>query len=106
MHGPAGSHVPSAAELDVLESRFMSNLVRSLEDGHYKMLTKGEWDAAMAEDFLLTLPVKVNYDTLDDIVIPNTLWKDRPDDRKIAPGDIADRILIFHRGVDVAQISG
>lgn len=95
-----------AAEIDTLEAKFLSDFLQLLEAGHYKLLSAGEWDAAQAEDFLLTLPVTVNWDAMDANVLPRALWSERPQDRESLPPNLADRILIFHRGVDVAQIQG
>jgi hypothetical protein len=91
------------AELDAQETRFLTNFWRLLEAGHYKLLTASAWDAALAEEFLLTLPVKVNWDALDSELLPRALWPSRPEDRQSAPEELADRVLVFHRGVDVAR---
>lgn len=96
----------ATAEIDEQEVRFLSNLMQLLEAGHYKLLTESEWDAACAEEFLLTLPVKVNFGAMDATLLPRALWPSHPDARAIVPPVIADRVLVLHRGVDVAHISG
>lgn len=95
-----------AAEIDALETRFLSSFITLLDAGHYKLLSSAEWDAAQAEDFLLTLPVAVNWDAMDPGVLPRAVWASRPGDRVGLPPALADRMLIFHRGVDVAHIQG
>jgi len=95
-----------ADQLDAQEARFLENFLKLLEAGHYKLLTAAEWDAACAEEFLLTLPVSVNYDAMDDTLLPRALWAAHPDAREGAPPEIVDRMLVFHRGVDVAHING
>jgi Protein of unknown function (DUF3754) len=99
---------PSAyvSEVDSQEERFLLNLLQLLEAGHYKFLNSSEWDAAQAEEFLLTLPVTVNWNVMDKNILPRALWARRPEERAAAPAELADRILIFHRGVDVAHIQG
>jgi hypothetical protein len=99
---------PSAyvSDLDTQEERFLLNFLQLLEAGHYKFLNSSEWDAAQAEEFLLTLPVTVNWNVMDNAILPRALWSRRPEERAAAPAELADRILIFHRGVDVAHIQG
>lgn len=94
------------SDLDKQEERFLSNFLRLLEAGHYKYLSSSEWDAAQAEEFLLTLPVTVNWSVMDNATLPRALWSRRPEQRAAAPAELADRMLIFHRGVDVAHIQG
>ena len=43
---------------------------------------------------------------MDDKVLPRALWASRPEVRADAPDELADRMLIFHRGVDEAHIQG
>lgn len=74
--------------------------------GQYKLLTAAEWDAACAEEFLVTLPVGVNWAALDDQLLPRALWPQHPEERSQVPEELADRMLIFHRGVDVARMRG
>lgn len=99
---------PSAyvSDLDKQEERFLLNFLQLLEAGHYKYLNSSEWDAAQAEEFLLTLPVTVNWNVMDNAILPRALWSHRPEERAAAPAELADRMLIFHRGVDVAHIQG
>jgi hypothetical protein len=52
-----GEPAAAAASLDSQEARFLSNFVDLLAAGQYKLLSATEWDAACAEEFLLTLPV-------------------------------------------------
>lgn len=95
-------------ELNAQESNFLLNLVQLLETSQYKMLRDVEWDAALAEEFLLTLPVAVNWEAMDASVLPRALWSRTQHHllRSQAPPQLADRILIFHRGIDVAHIQG
>ena len=95
-----------SADLDSQEARFLAGFLQLLDSAHYKLLSASEWDAAMAEEFLLTLPVAVNFNAMDPTVLPRALWSTRPAERANAPEEIADRMLIFHRGVDVAHIQG
>lgn len=95
-------------ELGAQESNFLLNLVQLLETSQYKMLRNDEWEAALAEEFLLTLPVAVNWEAMDASVLPRALWSGAHHHllRSQAPPQLADRILIFHRGIDIAHIQG
>lgn len=100
----AGDPDSAKAELDNQECRFLTNLWDVLHAGHYKMLSSSEWDAAMAEEFLLTLPVSVNWKSFDNGLLPRALWPSHPSEQAAAPEQLRDRVLVFHRGVDVARI--
>jgi hypothetical protein len=43
----------NAAALDAQEARFLDNFFALLDAGQYRLLTRAEWEAARAEDFLL-----------------------------------------------------
>ncbi len=43
----------NAAALDAQEARFLDNFLALLDAGQYRLLTRAEWEAARAEDFLL-----------------------------------------------------
>ncbi len=49
-----------------------------------------------------TLPVTVDWDALDDFMLRRHWAGGRAQERAALP-DLADRILIFHRGVDVVS---
>lgn len=73
-----------------------------LEASHYRLLTSSEWEAAQAEDFLLTLPVSVKWDFFDENLLKKI--EGRQNDLANSPKELRDRVLVFHRGVDVARI--
>jgi hypothetical protein len=50
--------------------------------------------------------VGVNWSAIDSALLPRALWAARPGDRADLPPQLADRILIAHRGVDVARMRG
>ena len=51
-----------------------------------------------------TLPVTVDWDALDDFMLRRHWAGGRSQERAALP-DLADRILIFHRGVDMVSCS-
>ncbi|KAI8100403.1 hypothetical protein M9435_006887 [Picochlorum sp. BPE23] len=101
-------HLKSLSEDDIRarEERFLSNMMTVLMKNHYHILTEQEWEAAAAEDFLLTLPVNVKWDSMDDSLLHRTVWKSFPEMRDAYPACLRNRILIFHRGVTCAKMEG
>ncbi|KDD74194.1 hypothetical protein H632_c1498p0, partial [Helicosporidium sp. ATCC 50920] len=88
--------------LHSLEMQCLSDLSAVLEASDYRMLSPAEWDAARSEQFLLTLPVTVDWSALDSDLIARF----RTEHPSTPPPELGDKILIFHRGVDVATRSG
>ena len=43
---------------------------------------------------------------MDGDLLPRAMWSSRSKERATSPPELADRILVFHRGVDVAHITG
>lgn len=67
-----------------------------------------EWQIATAEDFELTSPVTVNWDYMDPKML-SKFWTsnaDRAQLRRTVPEEMADRILLFHRGIGSQRMSG
>ncbi len=61
----------------------------------------------MEERFMFHLPVKVNWEYFDSKLL-TSFWssnRERSDLRALLP-EHADRILVFHRGIGVAEDSG
>jgi len=96
----------SEEEICIREERFMMNLFLVLIKNHYQILTQEEWDAASEEDFLLTLPVNVKWEAMDESLLNATIWKQYPDMKDLCPEACRSRILILHRGVSSAQMVG
>lgn len=94
-----------AKELDQQELRFLSDFTQLMEASQFRMLSKGEWEAAQAEDFLFTLPCDVKWDAMDTGML-RQYWSAFPAGRDSAPDETADRILVFQRGVEVATMQG
>ncbi len=66
-----------------------------------------EWDIAMSERFMFQLPVKVNWDFFDTKML-SSFWNSSPERAQLRTQlpHMADRVLIFHRGVSLAEDSG
>jgi hypothetical protein len=63
---------------------------------------------AQQEAFIFDIPVTVTWDALDPKLL-RKLWAISPEHQKLkdkfAP-EVADRLLVFHRGVGVAKAKG
>ncbi|KAF6257530.1 hypothetical protein COO60DRAFT_1701817 [Scenedesmus sp. NREL 46B-D3] len=100
--------LPTTAVLDQKEEEFIADVYEVLQASHYTLLTKEEWDLATQENFNLNLPMEVKWDYMD----PNLLkkfWQSSPERRAIRanlPDCMADRILVFHRGIGTEKLSG
>eukprot|EP00882_Tetradesmus_deserticola_P018152 GHRQ01019478.1.p1 GENE.GHRQ01019478.1~~GHRQ01019478.1.p1 ORF type:complete len:266 (+),score=104.64 GHRQ01019478.1:211-1008(+) len=100
--------LPTTAVLDQKEAEFIADVYEVLRASHYTLLTKEEWDLATQENFNLNLPMEVNWNYMD----PNLLhkfWHSSPERRAIRanlPDCMADRILVFHRGIGTGKLSG
>lgn len=92
-------------EIDAHELNFLETLTKVLRKSHYTLITKDEWEAAQAEDFLLTLPVEVDWSSMDSALL-HRYWQAHPEQRADIPEDLADHILLFRRGVGDVQMSG
>lgn len=50
--------------------------------------------------------MSVNWAAVDASLLPRALWARRPELRAELPEELADRALVFHRGVDAAHLRG
>eukprot|EP00887_Chlorella_sp_A99_P006555 scaffold3.g6555.t1 len=95
--------LPASARL-----RFLKDFFRLTEAAHYRLLSEDEWELASAEEFLFSLPVTVDWGALDRELLTR-FWAGRPKQRQARARGLprlADRILIFHRGITRARMSG
>ncbi|RMZ55559.1 hypothetical protein APUTEX25_000142, partial [Auxenochlorella protothecoides] len=93
------------AQLNSLEQGTLEDVVGLLQSCQYRLLDRSEWEAAKSEDFLLTLPVIINWAAMDTQLL-RCYWQAHPQARAEVPDDLADHVLIFHRGVQVARMQG
>jgi hypothetical protein len=94
--------------LDEKEARFIADVYEVLRASHYTLLNKDEWDIATSEDFSVSHPVAINWAYMDSTMLER-FWAadvERLTIRNDMPEEMADRILVFHRGVGVAKQSG
>lgn len=96
--------LPSKPEMIDREQRFLNDFVALLKAAHYRLLTQAEWDMAVAEEFQLTMPVSVNWKYKDDAMLAR-YWEAHRDER-VGLAEMSDRVLVFHRGVGVAKMTG
>lgn len=100
--------LPTSDVLDEKEDDFIADVYEVLRASHYTLLTKEEWDLATSENFNLNLPMTVNWDYMDKELLEK-FWQSsdlRQEIRKNLPDCMADRILVFHRGLGTARTTG
>ena len=97
--GRLGRSLPSKSDLIQRELRFIADFLTLMQTAHYHLLSKELWDVALSEDFELTMPLKVNLNVMDSKMLTR-FWAERPTQREALP-HVADRVLIFYRGVSV-----
>ena len=99
--GRLGRSLPSKTDLIQRELRFIADFLTLMQTAHYHLLSKELWDIALREDFELTMPLKVNLDVMDSKMLTR-FWAERPSQREAMP-HVANRVLIFYRGVSVSK---
>ncbi|KAI8462870.1 MAG: hypothetical protein J3K34DRAFT_527436 [Monoraphidium minutum] len=90
------------------ELEFVGDAYDVLRASHYHLLTDGEWDIALAESFQLNLPLEIDWAYMDPSLLTR-FWessRDRKELRSHLPDEVADRVLVFHRGIGSASIKG
>ncbi|GIL91758.1 hypothetical protein Vretimale_14893 [Volvox reticuliferus] len=102
-----GAGLPTVAELDISEQKLIADFMQLMAAARFHILTTREWELAKSDKFMFSLPVEVNWSYYDDKLL-RTFWAsnaERRELRAVLP-DMADRVLVFHRGITVAQASG
>jgi len=99
--GRVGKSLPSKEDLISRELRFVSDFLMLMQTAHYQLVSKELWEVALKENFELTMPLKVDLQVMDSKML-GRFWKERPTHRQQLP-DIADRILVFYRGLSVSS---
>ncbi|GBG00002.1 hypothetical protein Rsub_12729 [Raphidocelis subcapitata] len=100
--------LPTTTALDKKEVEFVSDVFDVLRASHYHLLTDAEWQIALAESFQLTLPMEVEWKYMDSRLLRH-FWRTTPKRRELRnhlPNEMADRILVFHRGIGTARLKG
>lgn len=100
--------LPTTPVLEKKEEEFIADVYEVLRASHYTLLTKEEWDLAQQENFNLNLPMEVNWDYMDPDLLKK-FWQSSPERQAIRanlPDCMADRILVFHRGIGTEKLSG
>ncbi|GFR47251.1 hypothetical protein Agub_g8937 [Astrephomene gubernaculifera] len=103
-----GGGLPTTAELDAAELKLVADWLQLMAAARFHVLTAAEWELAKADRFMLSLPVEVNWDYYDTRLL-RSFWSSSPERRSLRallPDQLADRVLVCHRGVGVAQASG
>ncbi|KAG2484978.1 hypothetical protein HYH03_016273 [Edaphochlamys debaryana] len=102
-----GGGLPTVAELDTAEQKLVCDFLQLMAAARFHILTNAEWELAKADKFLFSLPVEVNWDYYDDRLLKG-FWAATAERRALRAElpSLADRVLVFHRGVTVATASG
>lgn len=101
--GLGGVSTGSPAELELLSDRFIDGLCGLMLRANYRMLSQREWEFAKSENFMFTLPVDVAWESLDSATI-SRLFVRHPH-LGLQAAQLARRVLVFHRGTGVAQMT-
>ncbi|GBF88981.1 aminopeptidase [Raphidocelis subcapitata] len=94
-------------DLDDKELEFLCDTYDVLRASHYHLLTRDEWRIAQSESFQLNLPLEVEWGYMDG-AMTKRFWA-APGKRELRdrlPDEVADHILVFHRGVGTARLKG
>lgn len=102
-----GSALPHKADLDNREQRLVADLIQLMAAARFHLLSQEEWQLAVSESFMFDLPVDVNWGYMDARLL-TSFWQSSPEARALRARlpACADRVLVFHRGVGMAEDSG
>jgi len=92
-----------AVEIEQAEVRFLDHFMHVMQKGNFRLLTQQDVDVAEEEDYLFTLPVQIDWEKMDDELLPR-FRRDRlaPELAAQMPR-FSDRILIYKRGTGVDE---
>eukprot|EP00198_Chlamydomonas_reinhardtii_P011487 XP_001700824.1 predicted protein [Chlamydomonas reinhardtii] len=95
-----GSGLPTVAELDNSEVKLIADFMQLMCAARFHIMTTAEWELAKADKFMFSLPVEVNWDYYDDRML-KSFWASTPERQELRARlpDMADRVLVFHRGI-------
>ena len=95
----------SDEELRQAEERFLLNFTLLMEKGNFRPLSQDDIDVAEAEDYVFSLPVRIDWQRLDTDMLGRFLAM-HPSAKDGPPPDYAKYILIYRRGVGIDQTRG
>ena len=95
--------VSTTQELEALSDRFIDGLCALMQRAAFKLFSQREWQFAKSENFMFTLPVDVSWESLDSATI-SRLFVRHPH-LGLQAAQLARRVLVFHRGAGVAQLT-
>ncbi|EIE18772.1 hypothetical protein COCSUDRAFT_60075 [Coccomyxa subellipsoidea C-169] len=99
-----GSAGPTEEELDEMEMTFMEDVWQLMQASHFRLLSKEDWETAQEEQFTFNSPVEVNWNYMDGELL-HRFWASHEEERAGA-ASIADRVLVFHRGISTVRAEG
>lgn len=89
----------SDADLDQAELELLREVLVMMSGANYNILTGVEWQAALAEAYLITMPVEVKHEGVSDELIRKLWTESHQKFAMLLPEEIRDRMLVFHRGL-------
>ncbi|MFH1268967.1 MAG: TMEM143 family protein, partial [Planctomycetota bacterium] len=107
--GPEELRHLSAEEIESAEATFLTNFFKMMDRGNFLALAQHDYDVADQEDFLFSLPVKINYDALDHELLSRYFKEHAQLQERYFQGELpesARRVMIFRRGVGVEKYRG
>ncbi|KAL0728153.1 hypothetical protein Bca4012_024246 [Brassica carinata] len=87
----------SPHEIDVLEHQFLQHLFEVMEKSNFKVITNEEIQVALSAQYRLNLPIVVNEDKLDTMLLTRFFSKFPRHDLP----HFADKYIIFRRGFGI-----
>jgi len=100
----ANFHGLTGEEVDEEEASFLRDLFSLLEAAHFRVLSRGDWDAACNNEFTFTNPMEVAWGAMDKTLLKR-FWSERPDQFANA-ASISDKVLVMSRGIHLARAKG
>jgi len=102
-----GKSLPNKTDLDDKELKLVNDIMQLMAAARFHIMTEEEWDLSLNEDFKFYLPVEINYSFFEQRLL-SRFWASEPERAELRTvlSDVADKMLVFHRGIGVAQDSG
>ena len=94
---------PSQTATSEVSDRFVDGLCALMARANFRLFSQREWEFAQSESFMFTLPVDVAWESLDSSAI-SRLFVRHPH-LGLQAAQLARRVLVFHRGSGVAQMT-
>ncbi|KAF5841901.1 hypothetical protein DUNSADRAFT_10338 [Dunaliella salina] len=102
-----GKSLPNKPELDEKELKLVYDILQLMAAARFHLMTEKDWDLSLNEDFKFYLPVEINFSFFEQNLL-SRFWAsdaERTEMRRVL-SDVSDKMLVFHRGIGVAEDTG